>query len=82
MLVNRRYHAELKSGPQDKASKAWLSECLASANWLVKALDQRARTIVKVATEIVKQQQGFFEQGVSALRPLTLREGRRGDRDA
>ena len=72
LLVNRRYHAELKQGPQDKASKAWLGDCLASANWLVKALDQRARTIVKVATEIVKQQQAFFEQGVSALRPLTL----------
>jgi RNA polymerase sigma-54 factor len=72
VLVNRRYHAELKAGPQDKQSKAWLSESLASANWLVKALDQRARTIVKVATEIVKQQQGFFEQGVSALKPLTL----------
>ena len=72
VLVNRRYHAELKRGPQDKASKAWLGDCLASANWLVKALDQRARTIVKVATEIVRQQQGFFEQGVSALRPLTL----------
>jgi len=72
VLVNRRYHAELKSGPQDKASKAWLGECLASANWLVKALDQRARTIVKVASEIVKQQHGFFEHGVSAMRPLTL----------
>ena len=72
VLVNRRYHAELKRGPQDKASKAWLGDCLASANWLVKALDQRARTIVKVASEIVKQQEGFFEGGVSALRPLTL----------
>ena len=72
VLVNRRYHAELKRGPQDKASKAWLTESLASANWLVKALDQRARTIVKVASEVVKQQQGFFEQGVSQLRPLTL----------
>jgi RNA polymerase sigma-54 factor len=72
VLVNRRYYSELKAGPQDKKSKAWLSECLADANWLVKALDQRARTIVKVATEIVKQQQGFFEQGVSALKPLTL----------
>ena len=72
VLVNRRYHAELKQGPQDKTSKAWLGECLASANWLVKALDQRARTIVKVASEIVKQQQGFFEQGVSQLKPLTL----------
>ena len=72
VLVNRRYHAELKRGPQDKSSKAWLGDCLASANWLVKALDQRARTIVKVASEVVKQQQGFFEQGVAALRPLTL----------
>jgi RNA polymerase sigma-54 factor len=72
VLVNRRYHAELKRGPHDKASKAWLGECLASANWLVRALEQRAQTIIKVATEILKQQQGFFEQGVSALRPLTL----------
>ncbi len=74
VLVNRRYHAELKRGPNDKASKAWLSECLASASWLVKALDQRAQTITRVATEIVKRQQAFFEQGVAALRPLTLRE--------
>ena len=74
LLVNRRYYQELKSGPQDKASRAWLSECLTSANWLVKALDQRARTIVKVVSEIVKRQQGFFDQGVSALKPLTLRE--------
>jgi RNA polymerase sigma-54 factor len=74
LLVNRRYYQELKSGPQDKASRAWLSECLASAGWLVKALDQRARTIVKVVSEIVKRQQGFFERGVAAMKPLTLRE--------
>ena len=72
VLLNRRYHAELKAGAKDKAAKAWLGDCVASAHWLVKALDQRARTIVKVATEIVTQQQGFFERGVSALRPLTL----------
>ncbi len=74
LLVNRRYYQELRTGPQDKQSKAWLSECLASANWLVRALDQRARTIVKVVSEIVKTQHGFFERGVSALKPLTLRE--------
>jgi RNA polymerase sigma-54 factor len=74
LLVNRRYYQELKSGPQDRASRAWLSECLQSANWLVKALDQRARTIVKVVSEIVKRQHGFFERGVSAMKPLTLRE--------
>ena len=74
LLVNRRYYQELKSGPQDKKSRAWLSECLQSANWLVKALDQRARTIVKVVSEIVKRQHGFFERGVSAMKPMTLRE--------
>src|SRR3954471_2438760 len=74
LLVNRRYYQELKSGPQNKTSRAWLSECLQSASWLVKALDQRARTIVKVVSEIVKRQQGFFERGVSAMKPLTLRE--------
>ena len=74
LLVNRRYYQELKSGPQDRKSRAWLSECLQSANWLVKALDQRARTIVKVVSEIVKRQQGFFERGVSAMKPMTLRE--------
>jgi RNA polymerase sigma-54 factor len=74
LLVNRRYYQELKSGPQDKSSRAWLSECLQSANWLVKALDQRARTIVKVVSEVVKRQQGFFDRGVSALKPMTLRE--------
>jgi RNA polymerase sigma-54 factor len=74
LLVNRRYYQELKSGPQDKTSRAWLSECLQSASWLVKALDQRARTIVKVVSEIVKRQQGFFDKGVSAMKPMTLRE--------
>jgi RNA polymerase sigma-54 factor len=73
LLVNRAYYQELSSGPQDKQSRAWLNECLQSANWLLKALDQRARTIVKVASEIVTQQEGFFRHGVSHLKPLTLR---------
>ncbi|HXH00019.1 MAG TPA: RNA polymerase factor sigma-54 [Sphingomicrobium sp.] len=72
VLLNRRYHAELKSGAKDKAAKLWLNDCVASANWLAKALDQRARTIIKVASEIVTRQQDFFEKGVSELRPLTL----------
>lgn len=72
VLVNRRYYQELRHGPQDKGSKAWLADCLASANWLMKALDQRQRTIIKVATEIVKQQEAFFLHGVAHLKPLTL----------
>ncbi|TPG41356.1 RNA polymerase sigma-54 factor [Sphingomonas koreensis] len=74
VLVNRSYYTELATGKQDKASKAWLSDCLASANWLVKALDQRQRTIIKVASEIVKQQEAFFLKGVAHLKPMTLRQ--------
>jgi RNA polymerase sigma-54 factor len=70
VLVNRGYYAELAGG--GKAAKAWAGDMLAGANWLVKALDQRQKTILKVATEIVKQQEGFFLHGVSQLRPLTL----------
>ncbi|WP_114227557.1 MULTISPECIES: RNA polymerase factor sigma-54 [Sphingomonas] len=72
VLVNRRYYAELKTGPQSKESRAWLSDCLGQANWLVRALDQRARTIVKVASEIVTRQEGFFRGGVAHLKPLTM----------
>lgn len=71
LLINRTYVAELG---QDKAAKAWLNDCMADANWLIKAMDQRQRTIVKVATELVKQQEGFFRNGVAHLRPLTLRQ--------
>jgi len=73
VLVDRRYHAQLAAGAKDKASKAWVADTLANASWLVKALDQRQRTIVTVATEIVKQQEAFFLHGVAHLRPLVLR---------
>ena len=73
LLVDRHYYAELTATAQDKQGKAWLADCLASANWLIKALDQRARTITRVATEIVKQQEAFFLHGVAHLKPLTLR---------
>jgi RNA polymerase sigma-54 factor len=72
VLVNRSYYAELAGC--GKESKAWANDCLANANWLVKALDQRQRTIIKVASEIVKHQDGFFRHGVAHLRPLTLRQ--------
>ena len=73
VLVNRRYHNELAGSARDKNSKAWLSDCLASANWLIKALDQRQRTILRVTEEILRRQEGFFRHGVAHLRPLTLR---------
>ena len=72
LVVNRSYYVELREGCAGKEAKGWLSEKLADANWLIKALDQRQKTILKVAAEIVKQQDGFFRKGVSELRPLTL----------
>ncbi|MGD9664561.1 MAG: RNA polymerase factor sigma-54 [Novosphingobium sp.] len=74
LCVNRDYFVELKSACDDKSSRAWLNDKLTDANWLIRALDQRQKTILKVATEVVKQQEGFFRHGVSALKPLTLRE--------
>ncbi len=73
LVVNRDYVVELREGCRDKASRGWLREKLADARWLVKALDQRQRTILAVAAQIVEKQAGFFAHGVSQLRPLTLR---------
>ncbi|MXO48227.1 RNA polymerase factor sigma-54 [Erythrobacter vulgaris] len=74
LVVNREYYVELEAGARDKASRAWLNEQLGEADWLIRALDQRQKTILKTASEIVKRQEGFFREGVSAMRPLTLRE--------
>ncbi|MDE1915865.1 MAG: RNA polymerase factor sigma-54 [Sphingomonadales bacterium] len=73
LIVNRSYYVEMRRGCDDKAGRGWLSEKLADANWLIKALDQRQKTILKVASQIVTEQDGFFRHGVSQLRPLTLR---------
>jgi len=72
ILVNQRYHAELAKHATDTA-KTYLAENLQSATWLMRALDQRAKTILKVAMEIVKQQDAFFAHGVQHLRPLNLK---------
>ena len=73
LVVNRQYYMELRKGCPGKEARGWLGEKLADANWLVKALDQRQKTILKVAAEIVKQQDAFFKHGVAGLKPLTLR---------
>ncbi len=73
LLVDHRYHARVSGGAKSDAEKTFVAECLSSANWLVKSLDQRARTILKVASEIVRQQDGFLAYGVEHLRPLNLK---------
>jgi RNA polymerase sigma-54 factor len=74
ILVDRRYHATLMKGARGKADRDFVAERFQSANWLVKTLEQRATTILKVTREIVRQQDGFFRHGVSALKPLVLRD--------
>ena len=73
VLVDKRYHARISGGARSEADKTFVSDCLANANWLVKSLDQRARTILKVSSEIVRQQDGFLAYGVEHLRPLNLK---------
>jgi RNA polymerase sigma-54 factor len=74
VLVNQRYHAVVSKSARTKTDKEFIAERLQAANWLVKSLHQRAQTILKVATEIVRQQDGFFRHGVQHLRPLVLRD--------
>ena len=73
VLINSQYCARVVKQKISSQDKAYISECLSNANWLVKSLEQRARTILKVSAELVRQQEGFFEHGVSHLKPLNLR---------
>ncbi|EME68698.1 RNA polymerase factor sigma-54 [Paramagnetospirillum caucaseum] len=74
VLVNTRYYSKIAGAARSKDDKTYISERFQSANWLVKSLHQRATTILKVATEIVRQQDAFFRLGVQHLRPLVLRD--------
>jgi len=73
VLVDRTYYARVSSSVSKGDDKEYIQDCLQTANWLVKSLDQRARTILRVSEEIVRQQDGFFMHGVEHLRPLNLR---------
>ena len=73
VLVNNQYYSTVAARAAREDDKIYISDCLANANWLVKSLDQRARTILSVAREIVRQQDAFFVHGVQSLRPLTLK---------
>ena len=73
VLVNRTYYANVSGKTRDSVEKSFLVDCLQTANWLTKSLDQRAQTILKVATEIVRQQDEFLNRGIAFLRPMTLK---------
>ncbi|MFN4281664.1 MAG: RNA polymerase factor sigma-54 [Alphaproteobacteria bacterium] len=74
VLVNQTYYAKVTKDVRSKQDKDYIADRLQSANWLVRSLHQRATTILKVASEIVRRQDGFFQHGVRHLKPLTLRD--------
>jgi len=73
VLVNRTYYASVSGRTRNAGEKTFLVDCLQTANWLTRSLDQRAQTILKVATEIVRQQDEFLQRGITFLRPMTLK---------
>ena len=73
VLVNDVYAAEIKRGARREEDRQYISAQLQSANWLTKSLEQRARTILNVATEVVRRQDAFLVEGVSGLKPLNLK---------
>jgi RNA polymerase sigma-54 factor len=73
ILLNRSYYAEVAKAVRKDEDKSFLSDCFQAASWLTRSLDQRARTILKVAAEIARQQESFFREGVAGLRPMTLK---------
>lgn len=73
ILVNNSYAARVTKSNASDVDKTFMSTCMQTANWLTKSLEQRARTILKVSSEIVRQQDAFFHLGVEHLRPLNLK---------
>jgi RNA polymerase sigma-54 factor len=74
LIMDKRYHGQVSAGARSDTEKAFVADCAAQASWLVKSLDQRAKTILKVSSEIVRQQDAFLAFGVEFLRPLTLKQ--------
>ena len=74
VLVNVDYYTQVRGEVRDKQEREYINECFQSANWLVKSLHQRATTILKVASEIIRQQDAFFRKGIAHMKPLVLRD--------
>ncbi|AJE49213.1 RNA polymerase factor sigma-54 [Celeribacter indicus] len=74
VLVDREYYAEIRQASRGVEDARFVTDCMRNANWLVRNVDQRAQTILRVATEIVTRQRAFFEQGLEHLKPLYLRD--------
>ncbi len=73
LIVDRVYCAKISAKCSAEADRRYMADCLQKASWLEKSLDQRARTVLSVATEVVRRQEGFLAEGIAYLRPLNLR---------
>lgn len=73
VLLDKSYYTKVWGSARQEQDKAYLTECLQNAHWLTRSLEQRSRTILKVASEIVRRQDGFLMHGVSRLKPLNLK---------
>ena len=82
VLINQRYYAQVSKGARNEKDKTYLADCLQTATWLVRALDQRAKTILKVSSEIVRQQDAFLRQRRAAPAPAQSEDRRRCHRHA
>ena len=74
VLINQEYYTQVSQSSMGKKDREYITNQLSSANWLVRAMDQRAQTILKVASELVEQQDAFFNYGIEFLKPLTLKD--------
>ena len=74
IIVNEDYINELEKLTTKEGDKKFISESVTSARWLLKAIEQRNVTTLKISSEIVKQQKDFFEKGVSFLKPMILKD--------
>jgi len=72
VIANRTFYARIARDPEASV-RSFADEAWSNATWIVRSLEQRARTILKVSIEIVRQQDGFFTYGVAHLRPLNLK---------
>ena len=75
LRVNAYYRRLLRTqGEMARSTKSYMAERFRSALWFIRSIEQRNRTICRVTESIVKFQQGFFDRGLSALKPLVLRQ--------
>lgn len=72
--VRQGYAKQMVAGRKDEALRSFVSERVSEARWLDRAIAQRNETALKVGTEILRQQMGFFEKGPVALKPMVLRD--------